>query len=63
MKLEQIRPTFLRIDELIKTLLAAGGNAEFEKVRKLTGMVLELIDIETNDWCSTRGSGSKHLFY
>jgi hypothetical protein len=39
MQLEQIRPTFLRIDELIKTLLAAGGNAEFEKVRKLTGMV------------------------
>lgn len=37
--MEQIRPTYLRIDALISTLLKHGGDREFDKVRKLTGMV------------------------
>ncbi|KAJ3269309.1 hypothetical protein HDV01_001595 [Terramyces sp. JEL0728] len=37
-KMEQIRPTYMRIDGLISTLLKQGGEKEFDKVRKLTGM-------------------------
>ncbi|KAI8897706.1 hypothetical protein BC833DRAFT_24134 [Globomyces pollinis-pini] len=37
-KIEQIRPTYLKIDTLIQTLLRFGGDREFDKVRKLTGM-------------------------
>ena len=49
MKLEQIKPTYLRIDSLIRTLLDNGGDAEFDKVRKLTGMVIDYL-VETNGW-------------
>merc|ERR1719354_492180 len=37
-KLEEIKPTYMRMDSLMSSLLQNGGNNEFEKVRKLAGM-------------------------